>query len=92
MTIRIYGHFCGFGGFGRRKTNPIRTQFYLAPRFIWGLKDQFEKTNPICVGFTKCKVFNGRILWQYSALRGTKKQSQFKAKFKAVPDLFGILP
>jgi len=32
---------------GGEKTNPIQSQFYLAPRFIWGLKTRFEKTNPI---------------------------------------------
>jgi hypothetical protein len=30
-------------GFGNEK----QTQYYLAPRFIWGLKNQFEKTKPI---------------------------------------------
>jgi len=33
---------------GGKKTKPIQTQSYLAPRFIWGLKTQVEKTKPIC--------------------------------------------
>jgi hypothetical protein len=33
---------------GGKKTKPIQSQYYLAPRFIWGLKTQFEKTKPIC--------------------------------------------
>jgi hypothetical protein len=32
-----------FGGFERRKTKPIQTQSYLAPRFIWGLKRSLKK-------------------------------------------------
>jgi len=32
-----------FGGFGQRKTKPIQSQSYLAPRFTLGV----EKTNPI---------------------------------------------
>jgi len=36
---------------GGEKTKPIQSQtkpIYLAPRFIWGLKTQVEKTKPIC--------------------------------------------
>jgi len=45
-----------------------QTQFYLAPRFIWGLKNRFEKTKPI-----SCFVYR---MW-YIVCRVLKKQSQF---------------
>jgi len=35
---------------GGEKTNPIQSQtnpIIFSPQFFWGLKDQFEKTNPI---------------------------------------------
>jgi hypothetical protein len=40
-----------FGGFWRRKTNPIQSQSYLAPRPALGVEKQmlFEKTKPIFV-------------------------------------------
>jgi len=45
--------FVVLGGFCQEKTKPIQSQtkpIYLAPRFIWGLKTQVEKTKPICAG------------------------------------------
>jgi len=29
------------------ENKPKQSQYYLAPRFIWGLKTQFEKTKPM---------------------------------------------
>ena len=45
-----------FGGFGRRKTKPIKakqTQYYLAPRFIWGLKSYLKKQSQFATLTTK---------------------------------------
>jgi len=39
-----------------------QSQLYLAPRFIWGLKDRFEKTNPISGRMNWRKVLCERIL------------------------------
>jgi len=35
-----------------------QSQYYLAPRFIWGLKNRFEKTNPILKLVDWRKVLN----------------------------------
>jgi len=39
-----------FAVLGGEKTNPIQSQtnpIIFSPQIFWGLKDQFEKTNPI---------------------------------------------
>jgi len=41
---RIWWIFAVLGNKKQSQTNPI----YLAPRFIWGLIVQVEKTKPIC--------------------------------------------
>jgi len=50
----------------------------------------FEKTKPICRRVERRKLFFERILWQYAGLRGTKKQTQFKANFIGANDSFVI--
>ena len=42
MIVRIYGDFNGYGQFWRQKTNPIQSQFYLAPQIFRGLKKQSQ--------------------------------------------------
>jgi len=50
---------------GGEKTKPIQSQYYLAPRFIWGLKTQFEKTNPICRRAKWRNTSNNNGLWRF---------------------------
>jgi len=56
MSLSIYkkGYYEEFHALGRRKNKANskpnkakQSQSRLAPRFIWGLKTRFEKTNPI---------------------------------------------
>ena len=53
-----------------------QTQFYLAPRFIWGLRILSEKTKPICSQTNRRKLLCERTLWQNAHLLDAKKQSQ----------------
>ena len=48
MFIMVYGVFDDFVRFWVRKNKPNQTQFMLAPSTAVGLKNQFEKTKPIC--------------------------------------------
>ena len=57
------------------QTNPI----CVSPQHCWGLlKTQDEKTKPICRWTNRRKLLFERKLWEYTTLRGTKKQSQTK--------------
>jgi hypothetical protein len=60
-------------GFGQRKTKPIYS--YCVVRDAYCVRE-FEKTKPICDNANCRNLLLERILWQYVALRGTKKQSQ----------------
>jgi len=70
-----------------------QSQYYLAPRFIWGLKTQFEKTKPIFEGTKWLIFYNDKGLWRFKGAGAAKKQSQFKAKQSQLPN-FGdfVLP
>jgi hypothetical protein len=58
----------------KAKTNPI----LVSPQIFWGLKNQFEKTNPICSNQNWCNIFCKRRLWKYVGLWSRRKQSQFQ--------------
>ena len=53
-------------------------------------ENEFEKTNPIFQGPNWRNILFERNLWHYTALRGTKKQTQFKANFIGANDGFVI--
>jgi len=51
-----------------------------------------KKQSQFADGTKRCKVLFERGLWQYAGLRGTKKQSQFKAKQSQFPLKILYLP
>jgi len=64
------------------KTNPIQSQtkpILVSPQIFWGLKGYLKKQSQFDGGRNWRKLLFERLLWQYTALRGTKKQTQFKA-------------
>jgi len=60
--------FCDFWRFcAARKQSQFKakqSQYYLAPRFIWGLKNGFEKTKPIKTDLKKQSQFSGVNNWR----------------------------
>ena len=57
-----------------------QSQSYLAPRILWGLKTYLKKQSQFAGVANQRKLLYERNIWQYKALAGTEKQSQFVRK------------
>ena len=54
ILIMVYGDF---DGPRLRKNKPNSKPNLFSPQMLWGLKNRFEKTKPICGVANECKLF-----------------------------------
>jgi len=61
---------------GGEKTNPIQTQYYLAPRFIWGLKGYLKKQSQFANGQIGVKYYMKGYYGNMSPWRARKNKAK----------------